>query len=80
MPHGADLADPDGAFIGEGAVVDEQFNTTDVCIVMPTSNIAARYRKHYSRKLNRPYEAEAANTSDDFAEKAAESLLNGTMA
>jgi putative hemolysin len=68
-----------GAFIGDGAVVDDQFNTTDVCIVMPTSQIATRYRKHYSRKLNRPYD-ETAPAGDDFAEKAAESLLNGTMA
>jgi putative hemolysin len=67
-----------GAFIGDGAVVDDQFNTTDVCIVMPTNNIAARYRKHYSRKLNRPYDDAAPG--NDFAEKAAESLLNGTMA
>jgi L-ornithine Nalpha-acyltransferase len=32
-----------GAKIGEGAVVDHQFGTTDVMIVMPVAQIAARY-------------------------------------
>lgn len=38
-----------GASIGNGAVVDEQFNTTDVCIVMPTAQITEKYLKHYER-------------------------------
>ncbi len=42
-----------GASIGDGAVIDRQFNTTDVCIVMPMSQVTARYRKHYARKVNR---------------------------
>lgn len=42
-----------GATIGDGAVIDEQFNTTDVCIVLPTARISARYRNHYERKLGR---------------------------
>lgn len=44
-----------GSTIGEGAVVDHQFNTTDVCIVMQMSKMTNRYRKHYARKLNRPF-------------------------
>ena len=40
-----------GATIGEGAVIDHQFNTTDVCIVFPVSEMASRYRRHYSRKV-----------------------------
>lgn len=44
-----------GATIGEGAVVDYQFNTTDVCIVMEMKKMTDRYRKHYARKLNRPF-------------------------
>lgn len=32
-----------GCYIGEGAVVDEQFNTIDVLIVLPVSAINARY-------------------------------------
>ena len=39
-----------GAFIGDGAVIDYDFNTTDVCIVLPTEKIASRYKLHYNRK------------------------------
>lgn len=38
-----------GATIGEGAVIDSQFNTTDVCIVMPTHLVTEKYLKHYQR-------------------------------
>lgn len=37
-----------GAMVGEGAVLDEQFNTIDLCIVLPTDRIEARYRRHYA--------------------------------
>tara|TARA_Y100001978_G_scaffold54213_1_gene48673 strand:- start:789 stop:1592 length:804 start_codon:yes stop_codon:yes gene_type:complete len=39
-----------GAFIGEGAVIDHDFNTVDVCIVLPTKKVASRYMDHYDRK------------------------------
>ena len=39
-----------GAFVGDGAVIDHEFNTTDVCIVLPTKKIASRYMDHYERK------------------------------
>jgi putative hemolysin len=32
-----------GCFIGEGAVIDSQFNTIDVLIILPVSAISARY-------------------------------------
>lgn len=48
-----------GATIGDGAVIDEQFNTTDVCIILPMSRVSERYRKHYVRKANRPAQADA---------------------
>lgn len=53
-----------GAYIGDGAVIDEQFNTTDVCIVLPTDKVAPRYRKHYSRKVNRdiPHKEECSKS------------------
>ncbi len=38
-----------GAFIGDGAVVDHQFNTTDVCIIVNTDLITDRYYRHYAR-------------------------------
>lgn len=36
-----------GAFVGDGAVIDHQFNTTDVCIIVKTDLITSRYAKHY---------------------------------
>jgi L-ornithine Nalpha-acyltransferase len=38
-----------GATIGDGAVIDHQFNTTDVCIVMPSKMLAQRYLRNLSR-------------------------------
>ena len=39
-----------GGFVGEGAVIDEQFNTTDVCILVKTDLVTAKYSRHYERK------------------------------
>lgn len=36
-----------GAYIGEGAVVDYEFSTTDVLIVLPVSAIKQRYFEHF---------------------------------
>ncbi len=36
-----------GAYIGDGAVIDHQFGTTDVLIVLPVSAIKARYIEHF---------------------------------
>lgn len=36
-----------GAYFGDGAVVDHQFNTTDVLIVLPVSAINERYFSHF---------------------------------
>lgn len=39
-----------GGFVGDGAVIDEQFNTTDVCIVVKTDLVAEKYSRHYGRQ------------------------------
>lgn len=39
-----------GAYIGDGAVLDHQFGTTDVLIILPVSRINARYVAHFSRQ------------------------------
>lgn len=39
-----------GGFIGNGAVIDEQFNTVDVCIIVKTGLLSDRYKNHYDRK------------------------------
>jgi putative hemolysin len=36
-----------GAFVGDGAVIDPQFGTTDVLIVLPVERINARYISHF---------------------------------
>ena len=38
-----------GGFVGDGAVIDPQFNTTDVCIIVKTDLITGRYIRHYER-------------------------------
>lgn len=38
-----------GALIGDGAVVDRQFGTTDVFIILPVSRIGARYFSHFTK-------------------------------
>lgn len=36
-----------GAFVGDGAVIDRQFGTTDVLIVLPVEKIDPRYFEHF---------------------------------
>lgn len=38
-----------GGFVGDGAVIDEQFNTTDVCVLVKTDLVTAKYARHYER-------------------------------
>lgn len=39
-----------GGFVGDGAVIDRQFNTTDVCIVVKTDLVTDKYYRHYERQ------------------------------
>ncbi|MFO1128858.1 MAG: GNAT family N-acyltransferase [Rhodospirillales bacterium] len=41
-----------GGFIGDGAVVDHQFNTTDVCVIVKTDQLTEKYEKRY--RVDRP--------------------------
>jgi hypothetical protein len=41
-----------GAFVGDGAVVDPQFSTTDVLVVPPVAAINARYIPHFGLMTN----------------------------
>lgn len=38
-----------GGFVGDGAVIDHQFNTTDVSIVVKTDLVTDKYYRHYER-------------------------------
>ena len=45
-----------GGFVGDGAVVDEQFNTIDVAIVLKSDMVTDKYVKHYERRRGDPAE------------------------
>jgi L-ornithine Nalpha-acyltransferase len=42
-----------GAMFGDGAVIDRQFGTTDVLVVLPVSAISRRYIDHFGTAANR---------------------------
>jgi len=43
-----------GCYIGDGAVIDYQFGTTDVLILFPVSQISDRYLSKFGAKYNTP--------------------------
>jgi putative hemolysin len=42
-----------GCYIGDGAVIDRQFGTTDVLIILPVSALSARYVGHFGAGAER---------------------------
>ena len=40
-----------GGFVGNGAVIDHAFNTTDVAVVVKTDLVTDKYYRHYERQL-----------------------------
>jgi putative hemolysin len=42
-----------GGFVGDGAFVDRDFNTIDVCVVMDTGRMTERYLQFYQRTRGR---------------------------
>jgi putative hemolysin len=61
-----------GASVGDGAVIDRQFNTTDVCIVMPTHLVTQKYFKHYQRVTNNQIVLDG-----DFADRIVSAKVTG---
>ena len=43
-----------GGFVGDGAVIDRQFNTVDVAIVVKTDLITDKYLRHFERTTKEP--------------------------
>jgi putative hemolysin len=41
-----------GGYVGDGAVIDAEFNTTDVFIIVKTQLITEKYMRHYERGSN----------------------------
>ncbi len=50
-----------GGFVGDGAVVDHAFNTTDISIVVKTDLVTRKYYRHYERRSGRETVAGAQN-------------------
>jgi putative hemolysin len=46
-----------GGFVGDGAVIDEQFNTTDVCILVKTDLVTGKYSRHFERQSKETWAA-----------------------
>jgi putative hemolysin len=42
-----------GATFGDGAVIDDQFGTTDVLVVLPVASISERYINHFGPNADR---------------------------
>jgi putative hemolysin len=40
-----------GGFVGDGAVIDYQFNTTDIAVVVKTDLVTDKYYRHYERQV-----------------------------
>ena len=38
-----------GGYVGEGAYIDHDFNTIDVCVVLDTARMTERQRRLYQR-------------------------------
>ena len=43
-----------GGCVGDGAVIDHQFHTTDVSVVVKTDLVTEKYYRHYERQERRP--------------------------
>ncbi|MEE9427058.1 MAG: GNAT family N-acyltransferase [Paracoccaceae bacterium] len=43
-----------GGYVGDGAFIDQQFNTTDICLVMDTKRLSARHSALYSIETTEP--------------------------
>ena len=41
-----------GGYVGDGAVIDSEFNSTDVFIIVKTELVTEKYMRHYERGVN----------------------------
>lgn len=40
-----------GGYVGDGAVIDHQFNTIDVCVVVETEKVTGKYIRHFTKDV-----------------------------
>ncbi|HEX2526711.1 MAG TPA: GNAT family N-acyltransferase [Geminicoccus sp.] len=48
-----------GAMVGDGACLDRDFNTIDVCVLLPSERVRQRNRKRFERPVRQPILAAA---------------------
>ena len=41
-----------GGYVGDGAVIDSQFDSTDIFIIVKTELVTEKYMRHYERGQN----------------------------
>ncbi len=41
-----------GGMVGEGAFIDHAFNTTDVCLILPTASVSNQRRDQLKARIN----------------------------
>jgi putative hemolysin len=41
-----------GGFVGDGAVIDSQFDSTDIFIIVKTELVTEKYMRHFERGVN----------------------------
>lgn len=56
-----------GAKFGDGAVIDYQFHTTDICVVVKTDTVTGKYYDHYQRRLKETDQPTVGNNDRDDA-------------
>jgi putative hemolysin len=54
-----------GAMVGDGAVIDHNFNSIDVCIIMPTYMITDKYVKHFDVQMAHELSLNAGDLSPE---------------
>lgn len=57
-----------GGFVGDGAVFDQEFDTTDVCVVVKTDLVSEKYSRHYGRQSRKSW-AERIWATDAWDER-----------
>lgn len=50
-------------YVGDGAFIDREFNTVDVCLVMETDKISARYHSFYAGKSEAEMQSELGGSA-----------------
>ncbi len=55
-----------GGYVGDGAVVDHEFGTTDVCVVVQMASVTGKYRRHYiGEETKRPEDVAQVDPHSD---------------